>query len=583
MGTPRRPALALALGAALSVALPGASALAGGHASGSTTVIIRTSGSHHAAESAVRRLGGAVTRRLTALHQLVATVPSSAISTLRTASGVRGVSEDAQVTLNGVGPDGTDSDALGSLSSVARMIGADTYWQAGFTGQDVDVAIIDSGVTPVKGLDLDEKLFQGPDLSFESQDADLRHLDTYGHGTNMAAIIAGNDTGDGMHDGGDLNPNDAKDFYGIAPGARIVSLKVADAFGATDVSQVIAAIDWVIHNKDKHSLHIRVLNLSFGTNGVQDYKLDPLAFAVEQAWKKGIFVVVSAGNEGYGTKKLNDPAYDPLIMAVGAADPQGTLDIHNDTVAEFSSGGDSQRHPDVVAPGTGIVSLRVPNSFLDQRYPLARQGTSSRLFRGSGTSQAAAVVSGAAALVLDQRGDIKPNQLKKLLSDSAVGLAGERPTADGHGEINLATAFSRATPTATSSAQGLLPATGLGSLDASRGSFHLDNDGVKLTGEKDIFGRTLNLVDWVKRSAGGDAFDDKGKWMGVGMTGDNEDNDVWRGRSWTNNDWSGRSWTSDAWTGRSWTGSEWTGSRWQGRSWTSGTWSGNVWSSSTWT
>src|SRR4029078_10184705 len=99
---------------------------------------------------------------------------------------------------------------------------------------------------------------------------------------NMAAIIAGNDTGDGMHDGGDLNPNDTKDFYGIAPGARIVSLKVADAFGATDVSQVIAAIDWVIHNKDKHSLHIRVLNLSFGTNGVQDYKLDPLAFAVEQ-------------------------------------------------------------------------------------------------------------------------------------------------------------------------------------------------------------------------------------------------------------------------------------------------------------
>ena len=103
-----------------------------------------------------------------------------------------------------------------------------------------------------------------------------------------------------------------------------------------------------------------MLNLSFGTDGTQAYTLDPLAFAVEAAWNRGIFVVVSAGNAGYGTAALSDPALDPFVMAVGAADPEGTPSQADDTVAVFSSGGDAARRPDVVAPGTKVISLRDP-------------------------------------------------------------------------------------------------------------------------------------------------------------------------------------------------------------------------------
>ena len=107
----------------------------------------------------------------------------------------------------------------------------------------------------------------------------------------------------------------------MAPDARIVSIKVADAKGQTDVSQAIAAIDWVVQNRNKNGLNIRVLNMSFGTDGVQDYLLDPLAYAAEQAWHKGIVVVVAVGNEGFGTGKVNNPAYDPYLIAVGSNDP----------------------------------------------------------------------------------------------------------------------------------------------------------------------------------------------------------------------------------------------------------------------
>ena len=98
----------------------------------------------------------------------------------------------------------------------------------------------------------------------------------------------------------------------MAPDARIVSIKVADAKGQTDVSQAIAAIDWVVQNQNKNGLNIRVLNMSFGTDGVQDYLLDPLAYAAEQAWHKGIVVVVAVGNEGFGTAQGQQPGLRPV-------------------------------------------------------------------------------------------------------------------------------------------------------------------------------------------------------------------------------------------------------------------------------
>ena len=184
-----------------------------------------------------------------------------------------------------------------SMAKTTQLIGAEKWWNAGYTGNGVDVAVIDTGVSPVEGLAQPGKIINGPDLSFESQAPNLAHLDTNGHGTFMAGLIAGHDS--------DLsqpyaNAPDSQ-YRGVAPDARIVNVKVGTADGGVDVSQVIAAIDWVVQHKDDNGMHIRVLNLSYGTNSNQDSLSDPLSYAAEQAWKAGIVVVVAAGNSGYQT------------------------------------------------------------------------------------------------------------------------------------------------------------------------------------------------------------------------------------------------------------------------------------------
>ncbi|MGZ5380113.1 MAG: S8 family serine peptidase, partial [Mycobacterium sp.] len=329
---------------------------------------------------------------------------------------------------------------LGSFYMVNKSIGSQDVWGrsdsrgAKYTGAGIGVALIDSGVVAVEGLRTPGKVINGPDLSFESQDPQLRYLDTFGHGTHMAGIIAGRDS---VVKSG--NENDSNNFVGVAPGAHIVSVKVAASDGATDVSQVIAGIDWVVAHRNDPGLNIRVLNLSFGTASVQSYQVDPLAFAVEQAWRSGIIVVVAAGNDGAAGTILNNPAIDPYVIAVGAADHAGTEKRDDDRLADFSSVGSPTRAPDLVAPGRSLVSLRAPGSWLDEQYASARVAYGKgepRFFRGSGTSQAAAVVSGAVALLLDERPALTPDQVKYVLKANADVIAGSR-TAQGAGLIDL--------------------------------------------------------------------------------------------------------------------------------------------------
>ena len=235
-------------------------------------------------------------------------------------------------------------------------------WDAGYTGKGVDVAVIDSGIVPVDGLSGSGKVVYGPDLTLENG-TPAKNLDTYGHGTAMSSIIAGRDSAATSYTG------NSTDFVGMAPDSRIVSIKVADAKGQTDVSQAIAAIDWVVSNRNKNGLNIRVLNMSFGTDGVQDYVLDPLAYAAEQAWHKGIVVVVAVGNEGFGTAKVNNPAYNPYLIAVGSDNANGTATTADDAVSSFSNDGDGTRNPDLVAPGEKVVSLRSPGSLPGRHVP----------------------------------------------------------------------------------------------------------------------------------------------------------------------------------------------------------------------
>ena len=446
---------------------------------------------------------------------------------------------------------------VNSMLNTTAYTGATAWWDAGYTGKGVDVALIDTGVARVDGLDGDDKVVYGPDLSLESQSPDLRDLDTNGHGTFMAGLIAANSPA----------------YSGMAPDARIVSVKVGVADGGTDVSQVIAAIDWVVQHRNDGDLNIRVINLSYGTNSAQDSRVDPLAYAAEQAWKAGIVVVVAGGNYGFQSHMNNapalaDPAIDRYVLAVGSSDSNGTLLQADDKVPAFSPWPKrgATRGVDLIAPGAHMQGLRVPGSYLDQNFPEGQLG--SRYFRGSGTSESAAIVSGAAALILDKNPGASPNEVKKLLMTTAVDISG-KAQAIGGGELQLAATL--ITPVLPSSTQTWPASDGSGKLELSRGTDHLTIDDVQLTGEQDIFGQRFDSVAMAALEASGNSWSG-GKWNG----------NSWSGSSWSGNSWSGNSWSGVKWSGNSWSGNSWSGVKWSGNSWSGNSWSGNSWSTASW-
>lgn len=557
---PSRHRRRLRLLAAICLSLVLSAAAAAGTAAPQAQVSVVVRAQPGADASAVARLvtttlGGRVTARLAIVNGFAATLPARAVERLARMPGVAAVTSNAPVHLLSTSSTYPEITSAGSLANIAWQIGAPRFWAYGHTGKGVDVAVIDSGVTPVSGLAQSDKIVNGPDLSFERRSDNLRHLDTYGHGTHIASVIAGRDPGLSIQD---ALTGDA--FVGIAPGARIVNLKVANALGATDVSQVIAAIGWVVENRNRDGLNIRVLNLSFGTDGGQDYLVDPLAYAAEQAWHAGIVVVVAAGNSGTDLGRLNNPAYDPYVIAVGASNTLGTLDISDDRVTAFSSRGDSRRNPDVVAPAKQVVALRVPGAHLDQLYPQARVGE--RFFRGEGTSQAAAVVSGAAALIAAQRPSITPDQLKHLLRNTARSLPDASGRAQGKGMINLWSAFDA--KTSTDEVQKWSRSSGTGSLDAARGSIRVvGSDGTLISGEACVFDEQFD--SWFDTSATEGVFFDGNSWSGFAPDGE----------SWSS-DLDGNSWSSTGTTGNSWSG--WSGSVWtDGNSWSANGWLGVSW------
>jgi serine protease AprX len=312
-------------------------------------------------------------------------------------------------------------------------------------------------------------------------------------------------------------------------------------------------------------LNIRVLNLSFGTDGTQDYRLDPLAYAAEVAWLHGIVVVVAAGNAGFGSPQLNDPAYDPYVIAVGADDTKGTDDPKDDAIPSFQSRGNSVRHPDVVAPGKSIVSLRDPGSYVDDANPGARVGNS-RFFKGSGSSQATAIVSGAVATMLQQHPSLTPDQVKALLMQTATRLPNADAVAQGAGLINMHAAREAKMSSVADAVQTWPRSSGLGSLQLARGSVVTDDSGVVLQGEQTIFGDPWDPGAWAAASWAGTSWSG-GTWDGEALAGD-----CWCGSSWTGRTWSGRTWSGSSWSGRTWSGRTWSGRTWSGSGWSAGSW-----------
>jgi serine protease AprX len=408
----------------------------------------------------------------------------------------------------------------GSLYTVGKAVGARKLWKhrdpAGrpLTGAGVTVALLDSGVSPVPGLSAPGKVVLGPDFSSDT-DANTGDRDEFGHGTFMAGLIAAKDAARD-EDGDALAPHEAGPDVqqGLAPDAGLLSLKLAGADGATSVDAVIDALAWTVAHKDDNGLKVRVVNLSFGADALQPYEVDPLAAAAEAAWHAGIVVVASVGNDGAADDALSAPALDPFVLAVGASDARGKVKGWNrPALADFSARATSGRHADLVAPGTSVVGLRVPGSTVDKLHPqgLVAGDASGRLFRGSGTSQAAALVSGAVALLLQARPDLTPDQVKAALTRTASPVHGAGPDA-GAGQIDLEAAL----------------------------------EAVQDMGTEDDETGLATTVQIHPRSNGLD---------GV-ATGD------------LSGGWNGARWNGARWNGARWNGARWNGARWNGGGWT---------------
>ena len=392
------------------------------------------------------------------------------------------------------------ADSMGRIAGGSGLAGPD--------GTGVDVALVDSGVTPVGSLAEPGRVLHGPDFSAERLDPWLTELDTFGHGTHIAGLIAGYDPVTG--------------FGGVAPGARLVSVKVAGADGVTSLGAVLSALDWIRFNGRRNGLNVRVVNLSLGVAG-RDYRSDVLAHAVEQLWRAGFVVVAAGGNSGdSGPRVLDMPADDPFVIAAGATDTKQTVDPRDDRVANFSSRS-AWRPPDVVAPGTEMVSLRVPGSTLDHEFPAARTGGDA-FFRGGGTSQAAAVTSGLAARLLTRHPGLLPDQVKAMIRGGAVNIPADGHDAVGGGRIDLARTLARPVPSVPS---------------------------VRQTWPRS----ELNLRLLNRELRNDDRFDDD--W-------DEEDERLLaqlardgRHAGAVSAEWNGRRWSGRRWSGRRWSGATW--------------------------
>ena len=297
-----------------------------------------------------------------------------------------------------------DRKVRGTLEQAVPTTYADIAHNFGFEGEGIGVAVIDSGIQDHNYLDLDLR------VTYSESFIDYTSLDRYGHGNHVAGIIAG----------------DGSDAAGIASEVDLISLKVLDAQGSGTDSAVIAAIERAIELKDTYN--IRVMNLSLGRPVFESYQTDPLCQAVQAAWDAGIVVVVAAGNLGRNNSFDNDgyatitaPANHPSVITVGAMNMVGTDTRADDKITTYSSKGpsliDHVVKPDLVAPGNVIVSLNARGSELFKSFQDNHVGN--KLFRLSGTSMAAPMVSGAAVLLIEQNPNLTPDQVKARLMRTA--------------------------------------------------------------------------------------------------------------------------------------------------------------------
>ncbi len=305
-----------------------------------------------------------------------------------------------------------DSKVFALLDIATASVACSFPHKKGFTGKNVTVAVIDTGLSPHADLMKPKNRIVGFKDFVNNK---TKPYDDNGHGTHVAGIIASN----GYSSNGK--------YAGIAPEANILAVKALDDTGSGSTSDIVSAIQWVVETKDKYNT--KIINLSLGSPATNPYYSDPLAQAVEGAVKSGLTVVVAAGNSGPSRKTILCPGNSPSAITVGAVDDNKTPELNDDFIAPFSSRGptnDGLIKPDIVAPGVDIMSLS--NKNVNSYVSL------------SGTSMATPVISGACSLMYQRNNNMKPKQIKYLLKNSCVDLKDKKEN-QGSGIINLKNVF----------------------------------------------------------------------------------------------------------------------------------------------
>lgn len=433
-----------------------------------------------------------------------------------------------QVT--GVRPDGpvTTSNASDTTLNAA---GPGVFgWQqlGGRAGQPgagagVTVAVVDTGISDMPALNRSTgRLVDGVDTSGLVTGGEVRtdgaFPDGYGHGTFLANLIAGGPSnGSGSPNGSTAETGPP---VGVAPAARVVSVKVADDSGETSLAAVLAGLDWVATHRP---MDVVALALA-ADRPTGAYGADPLTAAVTHLREAGLSVIASAGNTA---GEVADPGFDPGAVTVGAADTTANVTA----VADFSGSGmvHGVRKPDLVAPGVRVLSLLPAESGLARSNPQAR--VEGDLWRGSGTSPATALAAGVAAIHLADHPDAGPAAVKSMLRGAARPMAQWRAGA------------------------GLLAVPGAADTPDFRGGT-LDKAAWS-AGQWDVPGWAENLDE---------------SWT----TG------VWSAKSWSSNPWSANPWSAKSWSAKSWSAKSWSAKSWSAKSWSAKSWSAKSWSTYGW-
>ncbi len=382
---------------------------------------------------------------------VLAEVKDEDLEQLANLPDVEGISVDAPVKAHQSASDGCSTWVTGygtacsdANSQFSVLRGAMGYRSTNWDAWDVGVAVIDSGVSPSDDLRITASYDFRSGVGVQAAP-----YDGYGHGTHVAGLIASS----GSH---------SKGYYqGIAPGARIIALRVLDSNGAGYTSNVIKAVEFAVANRT--SLGIHVINMSLGHPIYEPAANDPLVLAVESAVRAGIVVVVSAGNNGQddagviGYAGISSPGNAPSAITVGTVDHKNTAWPYDDTVAPYSSRGptwfDGFAKPDILAPGHRVVAPVPSGSKLYQQLVSSRVsppwGSSSPMthLRLSGTSMSTAIVSGVVASMLDVQQltfnkKITPNAIKAILQATALPLPNTDQLTQGNGRLNMLGALS---------------------------------------------------------------------------------------------------------------------------------------------